>query len=200
MIHVLNCIKKSIIAGLLIGLGVIINIQTQPPLGPMLFSFGLLVIIKMQLNLYTGKIGFLTKNEESILLLTILIFNFFGITAAVGLYALANENFVSLISAAAAIKFSKSFFTLFINAFFCGILIHFAVKIKESLFTVFAIMIFILIGAEHCIADFPYLLFNFSFINLLKLITIILGNSLGAILLEKCLKMQEEKQKMIYGR
>ena len=46
-------------------------------------------------------------------------------------------------------------------------------------------MIFILIGAEHCIADFPYLLFNFSIINIIKFISIIIGNSIGAILIER---------------
>jgi len=57
-----NIIKKSILAGILIGLGVIINLQSENPIiGALLFSFGLLTIIQMQLYLYTGKIGFLTK-------------------------------------------------------------------------------------------------------------------------------------------
>ena len=185
MIETKKCINKSLLAGILIGLGVIINTQTQVPIiGPMLFSFGLLVIINMQLNLYTGKIGFATTLKETPFLLTVLIFNFIGIAATIGLYTLANNGFIPLISAAAAIKFSKSIITLFINAIFCGMLIHFAIKNKIHLFTVFAIMIFILIGAEHCIADFPYLLFNFSFMNLLKFIFIIIGNSLGSILIE----------------
>ena len=180
-----KCINKSLLAGILIGLGVIINTQTQVPIvGPMLFSFGLLTIINMQLNLYTGKIGFVQKLKDTPFLLTVLVFNLIGIAVTVGLYTLANSGFIPLISAAAATKFSKSILTLFINAVFCGMLIHFAVKNKIHIFTIFAIMIFILIGAEHCIADFPYLLFNFSFMNLLKFISIIIGNSLGSILIE----------------
>ena len=180
-----KCINKSLLAGILIGLGVIINTQTQVPIvGPMLFSFGLLTIINMQLNLYTGKIGFVQKLKDTPFLLTVLVFNLIGIAVTVGLYTLANGGFIPLISAAAATKFSKSILTLFINAVFCGMLIHFAVKNKIHIFTIFAIMIFILIGAEHCIADFPYLLFNFSFMNLLKFISIIIGNSLGSILIE----------------
>ena len=181
----LSIIKKSILAGILIGLGVIINTQMQVPIiGPTLFSFGLLVIINMQFQLYTGKIGFSTSIKDFPYLSTVLFFNLIGIAATVGLYVLANNGFIPLISAAATTKFSKSILTLFINAIFCGMLIHFAVKNKIHLFTVFAIMIFILIGAEHCIADFPYLLFNFSFMNLLKFIFIIIGNSLGSILIE----------------
>ena len=63
-------------------------------------------------------------------------------------------------------------------------LIHFAVKIKSIPVTFLAIAIFILIGAEHCIADFPYLLVNFNLINLIKWAVIIIGNSIGAIAIE----------------
>lgn len=181
-------IKYSFLAGLLIGLGDIICLLIQSKiLGAILFSFGLVTIINMQLYLFTGKIGFLNKNNAS-QMLQILIFNFIGIAATVGLYAIANPSLIPLLSAAAAIKFGKETLTLFINAVFCGALIHFAVKNKITILTIFAVMIFILIGAEHCIADFPYLLFNFSPISLLKFISIVIGNSLGAILIERLSK------------
>ena len=182
----MDIIKKSILAGILIGLGVLINSQSEyPALGALLFSFGLLTIIQMKLYLYTGKIGYFSELHEIQFLLTVLIFNCIGIATTIGIYALGNQNFIDIISAAAATKFSKNILTLFINGVFCGALIHFAVKNKTTILTVFAIMIFILIGAEHCIADFPYLLFNLSFINILKFICIILGNSIGSIIIER---------------
>ena len=182
----MNNIKKSILAGILIGLGVLINSQSEyPALGALLFSFGLLTIIQMQLYLYTGKIGYFSELHEIQFLFTVLIFNCIGIAATIGLYILGNQNYSSIISAAAATKFAKPVLTLFINACFCGALIHFAVKNKITILTIFAVMIFILIGAEHCIADFPYLLFNLSPINILKFIAIIFGNSIGAILIER---------------
>lgn len=64
-------------------------------------------------------------------------------------------------------------------------LIHFAVKNKYLPITILAVIIFILIKAEHCIADFPYLIFSFSSLNVLKFASIILGNSLGAIMIER---------------
>ena len=70
----------------------------------------------------------------------------------------------------------------------CGMLIHFAVKCKEMLITVLAVMIFILIGAEHCIADFPYLVMHWSIDSFLKFLCIVVGNSCGAILIENMLK------------
>ena len=172
-------------------MGVIINLQANNPiLGSLLFSFGLLTIIEMQSLLFTGKIGFILENIKNSLpkFLFILIFNYIGIALTVGLYAIANQNFVEAISVAASAKFAKSIFTQFINGCFCGALIHFAVKNKKTILTIFAVMIFILIGAEHCIADFPYLLFNLSIINIIKLFGIILGNSLGAILIERLCK------------
>ena len=84
-------IKKSILAGILIGLGVLINSQSEcHALGALLFSFGLLTIIQMQLYLYTGKIGYFSEIHEIKFLLTVLIFNCIGIAATVGLYTLGN--------------------------------------------------------------------------------------------------------------
>lgn len=188
--------RKSILAGILIGLGDIILLLTTPKiLGAILFSFGLVTIINMQLYLFTGKIGFLNKNNAS-QMLQILIFNFIGIAAIVGLYAIANPSLIPLLSAAAAIKFGKETLTLFINAVFCGMLIHFAVKNKNILITIMSVVIFILIGAQHCIADFPYLLVCFSFNNLIKFLYIIIGNSIGAIFIEKMYNRKELRNEM----
>lgn len=178
--------KKSILAGILIGLGVIINLQSEiPALGALLFSFGLLTIINMQLNLYTGKIGFFDNINDGKFLFHTLFYNCVGIELTVALYALGNQNFIDTILTAANIKFSKDTLTLFVNACFCGALIHFAVKNKITILTIFAIMIFILIGAEHCVADSAYLMFVPTLINTIKFIAIILGNSLGAIIIER---------------
>ena len=146
----------------------------------------------MKLNLFTGKIGYCDSfkkiKNNSLLLIEMLVTNLIGVMVTTVLYAVTDENFVITITAIAAAKFSKNIFVLFIHACYCGMLIHFAVKNNKTIITVFAIMIFILIGAEHCIADFPYLLFSFSFINIIKFLSIILGNSLGAILIEKLSK------------
>jgi formate/nitrite transporter FocA (FNT family) len=172
--------SNSIVAGILIGLGVIINTQIQPPiLGALLFSFGLLAIIHLKLPLYTGRVGFLEEGLPSILL-----FNLFGIAMVIAFYFYANNDYPAIIAQAAAIKFSKTYVEMFFGGLFCGMLIHFAVKCKVSYLTSMAVIIFILIGAEHCIADFPYFFMVLSWINLLKFILVIIGNSVGAILIE----------------
>ncbi len=172
---------NSIIAGLLIGLGVIINTQPQPQiLGAFLFSFGLLTIIHLKLPLYTGKVGFLQDN-----LFLILLFNLIGIGLTFGAYCIANPGFYKALAAIAAVKFEKTYLQMLFGGIFCGMLIHFAVKCKVSYLTSMAVIIFILIGAEHCIADFPYLLTALSFSNIGKFCMVILGNSIGAILIER---------------
>ena len=183
----------AILAGILIGIGVIINTSLSVPvLGALLFSFGLLSIIELKLPLYTGKIGF--AGQQKFYFVEMLLGNFVGAGGAVGAYTLANPKFETILTLEkAAIKFSKSPFELFLLGVICGILVHFAVKIKKWYTTIMAIMIFILIGAEHCVADFPYFLMAIaSFDNLLKFLMIILGNSLGAIGVELILNKYGE--------
>lgn len=68
-----------------------------------------------------------------------------------------------------------------------------AVYAKDTVIVVFCIMIFILSGYEHCVADFPFLLLNLSVENLIKFLLIVLGNSVGSILTYLLI----EKRKMI---
>ena len=181
-------VRKSFAAGILIGIGVIINLTMSiPALGALLFSFGLLTIIQMQLPLYTGKIGFFPTNDW-VELSFILFANLYGISLVIALYGLAHPEFCDMITAAAQCKFDKSMLQMFIDGIFCGALIHFAVKNKISYITIMAIMIFILIGAEHCIADFPYLLFNCTTINIWKYLAVVIGNSIGALGIERLVK------------
>ena len=172
---------NSIIAGILIGLGVIINTQSTPPfLGALLFSFGLLTIIHMKLPLYTGRVGYLDKH-----LALILLFNFVGIFLVFYYYCFSNIDYFSLLHQLALLKFSKTYLQMLAGGIFCGMLIHFAVKCKVPYLTAMAVIIFILIGAEHCVADFPYLIADFNFYNCIKLALVVLGNSIGAIFIEK---------------
>lgn len=184
--------RRSIIAGLLIGLGVIINtLSGIPELGAMFFSFGLLTIIELGLPLFTGKIGFydLSKDKTKSLFI-ILIGNLLGILICIFVYNFCNPDFFDILMAKATIKFEKSFVEMAAGGLFCGALIHFAVRAKNHIITILAIMLFILMGAEHCIADFPYLMLTTEPLNWLKFLCIVMGNSLGAIFIENMLKQE----------
>lgn len=177
---------KAFAAGILIGFGVIINSVTANPIvGAVLFSFGLLAIIALKLPLYTGRVGFW---KEPTLFPEMLVANVAGALGATVCYAIATPDYLTLISNIGAHKFEKTYLQMLFCGILCGALIHFAVKIKQTPITIFAVVIFILIGAEHCIADFPFLMTNFSLVNLIKWFIIVLGNSLGALFIEKLTK------------
>ena len=183
----ITTMAKSKLAGFLIGIGVIANITAaNPVLGAFLFSLGLLAIMQLQLQLFTGKVGDLIyAKKENKLLPFIFLGNVIGIETAIICYACANPNFDAALQAASAAKFSKDYFQMLACGIFCGVLIHIAVKSKQFYITILSIMAFILIGAEHCIADIPYLVKSFSFVNLSKFGLVVLGNISGSLYAER---------------
>ena len=185
-LNIVKNFKAAFVAGLLIGFGVIINITiTNPIIGALFFSFGLLVIIAMKLSLYTGKVGF-WQNPTSFPIM--LGANLAGALCTIGCYVITKPEFVTTLIEISKVKFEKTALQMLFCGVLCGALIHFAVKVKEVPVTVLSIAIFILIGAEHCIADFPFLVVNFSLINLFKWIMVIIGNSVGARCIELLVK------------
>ena len=174
--------SQAYVAGLCIGFGVIISLTIENPIfASLFFAFGLLVIIAMGLPLYTGRIGFM---KECKTFPSMLAANLLGVISTIVIYVLSKPEFIETIRAVSLIKYQKNSFQMLCCGILCGMLIHFAVKVKSISVTFLAIAIFILIGAEHCIADFPYLLVNFSLSNLMKWFIIVIGNSVGAILIE----------------
>ena len=146
----------------------------------MLFSFALITIIKCNLKLYTGKIGYYTTSKTFSLLM-VLIYNFVGvILPTIGL-SLCNSKLFTTFLDISKNKFSNGFIELFLYSSMCGILIFISVYTKDLIVTIFCIMIFVLSGYEHCVADFPFLIINFSLVNLFKFTVIIAGNSIGSI-------------------
>ncbi len=187
-------IRHSILSGFLVGLGVMINtIADNRYAGAMLFSLALLVIIECGLQLYTGKIGFAgTVPAEN--LAVMLVGNLLGSAVPMLMVATQRPEVMEAMEAAADKKFSNTFPALFFYGCLCGALMFIAVYCKKMLITVFCIMVFILSGYEHCIADFPYLLLNFSMVNVLKYITIIAGNSIGSIVIHYLMKKEEASE------
>ena len=185
--------RTTILAGALVGIGVVINtISENKYVGAMLFSVALLVIMKLQLQLYTGQIGyFFDKKFNPMEYLLMLLGNFAGASIPVLLVASANSTFREKIFQVSANKFAHSYYELFVYGIFCGVLMLIAVYCKEMLITVFCIMVFILSGYEHCVADFSFVLINLSLSNLIKFLLIVLGNSVGSIITYSLIKPQD---------
>lgn len=200
----MKCLVKSIIAGVMIGIGGTIYLSVENKVvGSILFAIGLFAIVVYGFNLYTGKIGYLVTNFNfkyiKELIIT-LMGNFIG-TFFVGfilrytrIYSLISEKAKTLVD----IKLDDTIISILILSFFCGILMYFAVNSYKELKDVgryiavfLGVIVFILCGFEHCIANMYYFSVSSSWClnGFLYLLVMILGNSLGGMLIPLCDKI-----------
>jgi len=202
---------KSVIAGMLIGIGCVVFLMCPDRIvGSFLFSFGLFSILNMELNLYTGKIGYLVLNFnwEYIRDLGItLVGNFIGTLIVALLIKLTRLNIMESVSVITAVKLNDSYISMFILAVFCGMLMYLGVDLFKTidsylgkfLSIMFAVMIFILSGFEHCIADMFYFMVAGN-LDVVVILIVIFGNTLGGMLLcylhTLCKKQNSNKEKI----
>jgi formate/nitrite transporter FocA (FNT family) len=186
---------KSILAGIMIAIGGTVFLSCESKVvGAVLFSIGLFFIVVFGFNLFTGKIAYLIDNGWRYLvdLSVILLGNLIG-TLSVGLLIRltrlsgAVEKAVSVCD----VKLSDSLPSIFILAFFCGILMFLAVDgyktidnpLGKYLAVFLGVSVFILSGFEHCVANMFY--FSVAAVwsakSVLYMLAMILGNSFGAL-------------------
>lgn len=188
---------KGIYAGIMIGIGGTIYLSmSSKVLGAIFFSIGLMMICIFNMNLYTGKIGYIINNKKSYLLelLLSLLGNFIGTYLVT--FLINNTRYAYLSETAreiSMIKINDSIISILILAMFCGILMFLAVdnyKKNKSDFAKYlgifmCVIVFILSGFEHCIANMFYfsLASLWSTKSLWYILIMIIGNSIGAILI-----------------
>lgn len=197
----LTTLKKSIIGGFLIGFGgtVYLNMDNKI-VASFLFGLGLFTIINFELNLYTGKIGYLSKENWKEVFLT-LIGNFIGTNffAFLVLQTRLAEKLKDAAAPAVALKLSDNLLSTFILGIFCGILMYIAVgtfkklpNILGTLAVFLCVAVFILAGFEHCVANMFFFALSSSPADyLLPLLVTIAGNSLGGIAFYRLTKTKE---------
>lgn len=196
-------IANGILAGILIVIGCSVFValkENNKALGAILFSVALLVICIRGYSLYTGRIGFMainhTKEDLSSLLLG-LLGNVIGVTVFGLLVGLTNNTLLTNSMQVASAKLDQSFIETLIRATFCGILMYIAVVIyKENnklVGILFCIPVFILSGFEHSIADMGYFAIAniISFKAFLYILIVILGNTIGALLIPLLEKLRK---------
>ena len=189
----LKKVLSGVQAGVMISIGGAVFLACDNKYaGAALFTVALLTICIKGYSLYTGKVGFLpeTHNKEafSVLLLG-LLGNAVGTVCCGYLIRWGLPSLGETAAAICANKLNQTFPETLIRGFFCGILMYVAVSVwrdhKKIVGVLFCIPVFILAGFEHSIADMFYFaasgvvsLRAFAFIW-----TVILGNSLGGMLL-----------------
>ena len=193
---------RAIFAGITIGIaGTVYLSVPNPIIGAVLFGFGLLSIVVYELALFTGRVGYFANNFNLAYLTTLVIVwigNFIG-TGIVGLslrYTRVGESLVNKVTPLCLTKSGDNWLSLLILGFFCGILMYLAVegynnsKMSTHPFAkvvlLFAcVVVFILCGFEHCVANMFYfaLYRTFTWDIVLATLLVTLGNSLGGMLL-----------------
>ena len=179
--HLVDVMRLAAGASLLIGLGDFALLKLGEPIGPVLFSLGLLGVCVMGLNLFTGKCGFLIEDKISVLdLIIILVINLlFGYAIGV-IFALMDES----IMPAASTKVASWGFTwgYFLKSMMCGAIMFIAVELYRrgtKLGILIGVPLFIFCGFQHSIANVITMGVAMEF-NLAVLLCVA-GNFVGAL-------------------
>lgn len=185
---------SGVAAGLLISIGGTVFLAVENRyVGAVLFSVALLCICIKGYSLYTGRIGFIPEKHggDDILGLLLGLLGNALATLAGGLAIAAA--FPAYRATAAALCLSKletqTLPGTFIRACFCGVLMYLAVSIYKNhqklIGVLFCIPVFILSGFEHSVADMFYFSAagSFTWSSLLFIFVVVLGNSVGAVIL-----------------
>ena len=210
--HSINTLILSIAAGLCIGIGGIVFLaQTNKFAGAFLFAVGLLTILVFRFNLFTGMVGYVLENllekKWSYLYTVLLVWigNFVGTALAAILVGLTRlgEGLKATCQSMVATKLGDSWYSLLILGVFCGMLMFIAVdtfkkRIAEKDFlcvvAVFmGVMVFILAGFEHSIADMFYFVLTGRVLEAIPaLLLITLGNAIGGNLIPLVQKLTKQ--------
>ena len=166
---------RSILAGIAIAIGALINLKLGGVVGAVFFSVGLYLVCNFRLNLYTGKVGYTGISYNFPILLGNLVGSFI-------LFFYPTDKAIEVMQS----KLSTPPHIAFLNAFICGILIYAAVeafKQGKDYMILVCVPAFILFGAEHCVADMCYAASaHMISLDLAAFIAlVVLGNSLGSI-------------------
>ena len=193
----ISVLSKGIYAGIMIGIGgtIYLSVSNQV-VGAILFAIGLLTICVYKMNLYTGMIGYILENKLGYLktLIFTLLGNLLGtIITALLILNTRIANISIRAREMAIIKINDNYLSIFILSVFCGILMYIAVNnfkkgedsVIKYLSIFICVVVFILCGFEHCIANMYYISLAkaWSFKSAISMLFMVLGNSFGAIIL-----------------
>lgn len=179
----LSFIIDGILSGFTLGVGGMVSFSSDNRyVGAFLFSLGLFTIVQFRYGLFTGKVGYIVNREPAYILevLVTLIANGIG-TLFAALLLRQTRFFTSpvtgmeqtieeRVSAAVDGKIHDDPLSIFVLALFCGMLMFTAVEINRqcrakgnfvgALFgVVFPVVVFIICGFNHCVADMFYYFF-----------------------------------------
>lgn len=210
--HYVQIFVFGVLAGISIGLGALAFVVAKSfgadicaqLAGSALFAVGLLAVCSFGMYLYTGKIGYALDNKPAYLLdlLIGLSGNFIG-AAGFGFLCSFNDKFKTGANAIAAVRATESWYISLVLGIVCGILVFIAVDIFKRkpgavgvLGLILAVMTFVFVGSEHCIANIAYFSMGqaWTWGLAFNVLLVALGNSIGALGFRGLLKLAEYAQ------
>ncbi|MBQ3724325.1 MAG: formate/nitrite transporter family protein [Oscillospiraceae bacterium] len=187
---------SAVLAGLSIGFGGLVFLSVENRvMGAFLFAIGLFCVCTMGFHLFTGKVCYVLQIDRSYALSIPIIWlgNLVGTGLVAGAASLTRIGPAVRERAAAlcAVKTGDSLVSLFFLGVLCNIFIYIAVEGYKSnphplgkyLALVLGVMVFILCGTEHCVADMFYFSMAgaWSVRAVVCLVVITVGNAAGGI-------------------
>ena len=191
----LKTFVSAVLAGMCVGFGGVVFISLDNRIiGSAMFTVGLFTICTFGLHLFTGKVCYALENGKSYNLALPVIW--LGNLAGTGVTALIVklsriDGIAEQATELTAVKLDDSILSLFLLGVLCNIFIYIAVdgyknnphELGKYLSLFFGVMVFILAGTEHCVADmFYFWLSGWSVDAVLRVLVITLGNAAGGIL------------------
>lgn len=198
----------SIMAGAFIALGGVVFLMIDNKyLGSLMFAVGLFGVCTLGYNLFTGKVGYFFYNEKKSytkFLLKVLIGNALGAILIAFLLSLSRngeflqEKALTLVNT----KLNDTYLSLFVLGIMCNIFVVFGVEeyktnlhdLGKYLGIIFAVMVFILAGFEHSVADIFYFAMAgvWTLDGFLRILVIVLGNAVGGLLVPSVRLLERE--------
>ena len=199
---------SAVLAGMCVGFGGLVYLLLDNRIvGAALFTIGLFFICSFGFHLFTGKVCYVLQNDRAFALNLPVIW--LGNLAGTGITAAAaflTRNAPALREKALAlcqVKIGDSLLSLFFLGFLCNIFIYLAVEgyarnpheLGKYLSLFFGVMVFILAGTEHCVADMFYFWMAGAWSGkaILCILVISIGNAAGGILFASLHRMVKAK-------
>lgn len=184
---------RAVLTGFAIGMGGTVYLSCDNKyVGAFLFGTGLFVILSFGFNLFTGKVGYAVENKPSYLLDLAIIWcgNLLGTILMAGMIVYTRINTISeKAEDICHAKLSDTYISIFFLSILCGVLMFIAADgfkgienpVGKMLAVFLPVMVFILSGYEHCVANMFYfaLAGMWSQKAVLYLLVMTLGNSVG---------------------
>lgn len=200
----------AVLAGMCIGIGGTVFLSLDNRIvGSALFTIGLFMVCTHGLNLYTGKVCYIFEKDKSYAIEVPIIWlgNLVG-TWLMGFLMSLTRNGPVLAEKAMGLcqtKLGDDLLSIFILAIFCNVMIWVGVdgylrnphELGKYIALFLCIMVFILSGFEHCVANMFYFTMAGAWSGkaVLYLIVMTIGNGVGGVIFP-LLRQWKQKEKL----